>query len=333
LASSTRTCRTRRFTRGRSWSATDCRRSRRRRPGCALQSGQRSFCLLEVPPSSADTAVARVVQLLKDRRQYDAATIVFTAIRGGQDSGARARRRDPPRAAHRQAAGPRGRRAARRLGCAAHRSAADAAGPRTSPEFRGGCVADRCGRFSTARTGAVGIRRSTPSRSKAAFRVRRRAGIRDHDDGGARFQRGPGEALAPVDGCHSTDVGPSADALRGSWIGFSKARRFQPPRPSPPRTRDAYAAGWLPPRLEHSAATAHAGRRGHAGCVVWMPTVRRCVLVAARQLPAAIAALHSITRTRPDLATVHVQIASLLARTGSSPRRWTRSDRGDAQAG
>jgi len=45
---------------------------------------QRYFLLVEVEPSDADTAVSRLTQLLKERRLYDKATIIFTAGRGRQ---------------------------------------------------------------------------------------------------------------------------------------------------------------------------------------------------------------------------------------------------------
>lgn len=53
----------------------------------ATQDGQRFFLFLQVGADDADTAVTRVARLLKDRKLYDEATIVFVGDRGEPMSG------------------------------------------------------------------------------------------------------------------------------------------------------------------------------------------------------------------------------------------------------
>jgi tetratricopeptide (TPR) repeat protein len=50
------------------------------------QGGQRFFLFIEVNAPDAEAAVARLVQILKQRRLYDSATILLTADHGGSDS-------------------------------------------------------------------------------------------------------------------------------------------------------------------------------------------------------------------------------------------------------
>lgn len=280
-----------------------------------MQSGQRCFLLLEIPQRAADGIVGRLVQILKERRLYDGATIILTAARGGLDSGARLEEsslRVPLIIKQPESAGA-GRRVATPV---QHIDLLPTLLDLVRAPIPGGLRGRSLRPILDSTDGTIPDQPIYAESLEAAFRFGGEP-LYAITGAGVRFQRGPGESLTEIDGAHPPPnaAPPSAERLRAVLDGLLEGKTMPVPGAIPVAEEDAYAAiGYLPGLRSLQPMPPPADADAQAAL---MDAHRSAVrLVASRQLPAAIAALHGITRTRPELAAVHVQIASLLARTG-----------------
>ena len=280
-----------------------------------MQDGQRYFLFLQVPGRSADSVVSRLAQTLKDRDLYDSATIVLTAARGGVDSGARldeATLRVPFIVKQPDGAG-----AGRHVAVAVqHVDILPTLLDLVRSPFPGGLRGRSLRPILDDKDGTITDQPIYAESLEAAFRFGGEPVVAI-TSGGYRFQRGPGEDLGAIDRRDRPpdSAPPSMERMRAVLDRLLQGKTIPIPADIPAADEAAYAAvGYLPGlrTLQPFPAPADAAAQS-----ALMDAHRAAVrLVGLGQLPAAIAALHGITRTRPDLAIVHTQIASLLARTG-----------------
>ncbi|MEQ1575679.1 MAG: tetratricopeptide repeat protein, partial [Vicinamibacterales bacterium] len=280
-----------------------------------MQDGQRYFLFLEVPGRAADAVVSRVVQALKNRNLYDGATIVFTAGRGGVDSGARLDEtalrvpfvvKQPGRAG-----------AGRHVAAAVqHVDILPTLLDLVRSPLPGGLRGRSLRPILDSNDGTVAEQPIYAESLEAAFRFGGEP-VFAITSGGYRFQRGPGEDLSAIAGVElPPDATPPAmERMRALLDGLLQGKAI--PSPADIRAADdtSYAAaGYLPGLRTLQPLTTPVDANEQSALTSAHRSAAR--LVASRQLPSAIAVLHGITRKRSDLATVHAQIASLLARTG-----------------
>jgi tetratricopeptide (TPR) repeat protein len=282
------------------------------------QRDQRYFLFLEIDAASADTVVARLVGYLKNQQLYDDASIVFTAAHGDNDPSAWL--------TDRVLAVP----------LVIKQPESDGAGRRvTAPVQHIDLLPTLLDLVRAPLPGGMRGRSLRPLLDAADAVIPPQPIYAESLEAAWRFGGAPVHAVT-LDGFRITRGAGEEESI--AWVGDTpqppaqtdakRAERLRAAldqfidRPSnraavaiPAADASAYArAGYLPGLRFVDAASPIADPVDQVTVAAAHRSAVR--LVGEGQYAAAIAALRGITRTHPDLAPVHLQIASLLARTG-----------------
>lgn len=280
------------------------------------QSGQRYFLFVQVAGADADEAVTRLTQLLKERNQYDKATVVLVGDRG--QSGAAAALDDATLHVPLLVKQPGGQGSGRHVSTIVQH--ADLL-PTLLDLVRApmpGNVQGRSLRAVLDKEGGPVPAAPVYSESLSAyFRFGGQPQFAVTTDG-YRYYRGADEQVMALDGA-SLDprpaVEPDAAPLRGVLDRIIADRSIDAPGPVTAADEDRLAlTGYLPTLRSETAGDAVLDAAQQAG--VAQAHRAAAQLVGQRRFSAAIRGLQAIVREHPSLAIVHYQIGGLLLRTG-----------------